>query len=44
MVDLYAYFVKAINKNLNHMDGYEERMDNWYKNMDELLSGFKANE
>lgn len=44
IADLYAYFEKAFNKNLNHMDGYEERLDEWYKNMDELLNGFKANE
>ena len=44
IADLYAYFEKAFNKNLNHMDGYEERLDEWYKNMDELFNGFKANE
>lgn len=36
--DLYAYFEKAFNKNLNHMDGYEERLDEWYKNMDKWLA------
>ncbi len=40
IVDLYAYFEKGFNKNLNHMDGYEERMANWpedfVKNLEKL--------
>ena len=42
IVDLYAYFEKAFNKNLNHMDGYEERLDEWYKNMDKWLTELES--
>jgi len=44
IVDLYAYFEKAFNKNLNHMDGYEERLEKWYENMDKWLAELKNDE
>lgn len=39
--DLYGCFKAAFNANLKQMDGYEERLDEWYKNMDELLTKIK---
>lgn len=37
--DIVAFFKKAMNENVDKMDGYEERMERLYREWDEILYG-----
>ena len=43
IVDIYDYFKKAFEMNLNQMDGYEERLANWPNDFKELIEKMRMN-
>lgn len=41
IADIYDYFKKAFEMNLNQMDGYEERLANWPNDFKEMVEKFR---